>query len=74
MPSVEHPRRNFQPTVCLRLFQRAAEDDKTILVDGIMNENSATKPRMMRIKNLARNGPVVVLKPRCTTARALTYL
>jgi hypothetical protein len=53
---VEHPRRNFQPTVCLRLFQRAAEDDLVSLVDGTMNANSATKPSMMPIKNLAKNG------------------
>src|SRR5260221_3641708 len=32
-----------------------------------MNANSATKPRMMPIKNLAKNGPVGVLKPRCIT-------
>ena len=32
-----------------------------------MNANSATKPRMMPIKNLAKNGPVGVLKRRCTT-------
>ena len=31
-----------------------------------MNANSATKPGMMPIKNLAKNGPVGVLKPRCT--------
>ena len=68
---VEHPGRHFKPPICLRLFQRAAEDDKTILVDGTMNANSATKPRMMPIKNLAKNGPVGVLKPRCTTPRAL---
>ena len=41
-----------------------------------MNANSATKPRMMPIKNLAKNGPVGVLKPGCTTGddhiRALT--
>jgi hypothetical protein len=64
---VEHPRRNFKRPICLRLFQRAAEDDKTILVDGTMNANSATKPRMMPIKNLAKNGPVGVLKRCCTT-------
>jgi hypothetical protein len=51
----------------LRLFQRAAEDDKTTLVDGTMNANLATKPGMMTIKNLAKSGPVGVLKPRCTT-------
>jgi hypothetical protein len=56
----------------LRLFQRAAEDDKTTLVDCPMNANSATKPRMMPIKNLAKNGPVGVLKPRCTTRNADT--
>jgi hypothetical protein len=65
---VEHPRWNFQPTVCLRLFQRAAEDDLVSLVDGAVNANSATKPGMMPIKNLAKNGPVGVLKPRCTTS------
>ncbi len=63
---VEHPCRHFKPPICLRLFQRAAEDDKTTLVDCPMNANSATKPRMMPIKNLAKNGPVGVLKPRCT--------
>jgi hypothetical protein len=65
---VEHPGRHFKRPICLRPFQRAAEDDKTILVDGTMNANSATKPRMMPIKNLANNGPVGVLKPRCTMA------
>ena len=35
--------------------------------DGTMNANSATKLRMMPVKNLAKNGPVNVLKPRCTT-------
>jgi len=73
---IEHPGRHFKRPICLRLFQRAAEDDKTILVDGPMNANSATKPGMMPIKNLAKNGPVGVLKPRCTTdddrIRALT--
>lgn len=33
-----------------------------------MNANSATKPGMMPIKNLAKNGPVGILKRRCTTA------
>ena len=42
-------------------------DDKTTLVDGTMNANSATKPGMMPTKNLAKNCPVGVLKPRCTT-------
>jgi hypothetical protein len=51
----------------LGLFQRAAEEDKTILVDGTMNANPATKPRMMSIKDLAKNGPAGVLEPRCTT-------
>jgi hypothetical protein len=54
----------------MRLFQRAAEDDKTTLVDGTMNANLATKPGMMTIKNLAKSGPVGVLKPRCTTKNA----
>jgi hypothetical protein len=38
-----------------------------------MNANSATKPRMMPIKNLAKNGPVGVLKPRCITLLARTF-
>jgi hypothetical protein len=70
---VEHPGRHFKPPIGLRGFQRAAEDDKTILVDGTMNANSATKPRMMPIKNLAKNGPVGVLKPRCITRLARTF-
>jgi len=37
------------------------------LVDGTMNANAATKPGMMPIENLAKNGLVCVLKPRCTT-------
>ena len=70
---VEHPRRNFQPTVCLRSVQGAAKNDMVSLVDSPMNANSAIKPRMMPIKNLAKNGPVGILKPRCTMARVLTY-
>jgi len=66
---VERPGRHFKPPICLGLFQRAAEEDKTILVDGTMNANPATKPRMMSIKNLAKNGPVGVLKPRCIMRR-----
>ena len=69
---VEHPGRNFKPPICLRRFQRAAEDDKTILVDGTMNANSATTPRMMSITNLTKNGPVGVLKRRCTIERGAT--
>ena len=51
---VERPGRHFKPPIYLRLFQRAAEDDKTTLVDGTMNANSATKPGMMTIKNPRR--------------------
>src|SRR6202140_2346619 len=65
---VEHPCWNFQPTFCSRLIQRAAKNDIISLVDGLMNANSTTKPRMMPIKNLAKNGPVGVLKCCCTTA------
>jgi hypothetical protein len=65
---VEHPCWNFQPAFCSRLIQRAAKDDIISLVDGLMNANPATKPRMMPIKNLAKNGPVGVLKRCCTTA------
>jgi hypothetical protein len=54
---VEHPGRHFKPPICLRLFQRAAEDHKTILGDGTMNANSANKPRMMPTKNLPKNVP-----------------
>jgi hypothetical protein len=60
---VEHPCWNFQPTFCLRPIQRAAKDDIISLVDGLMNANPATKPRMMPIKNLAKNGPVGILNP-----------
>jgi hypothetical protein len=69
MPSGRTNRPELQAPICLRRFQRAAENDKTILVDGTMNANSATTPRMMPIKNLTKNGPVGVLKRRCTTPR-----
>jgi hypothetical protein len=58
--------RNFKPPFGLRPIKRAAEDDKTTLVDGTMNANPATKLAMMPIKNLAKNCPVGFLKPRCT--------
>jgi hypothetical protein len=51
----------------LRPIQRAAKNDIISLVDGLMNTNLATKPRMMPIKNLAKDGPVGVLKRCCTT-------
>ncbi len=51
-----------------RLTQRAAKDDIISLVDGLMNANAVTKPGMMPIKNLAKNGPVGVLKCCCTIA------
>src|SRR6202140_2481150 len=70
---VEHPCWNFQPTFCLRPIQRAAKDDIISLVDGLMNANSATKPRMIPIKNLAKNGPVGVLKRCCTMGPARIY-
>jgi hypothetical protein len=63
---VEHPCWNFQPTFCSRPIQRAAKDDVISLVDGLMNANSAAKPGMMPIKNLAKDGPVGVLKCCCT--------
>jgi hypothetical protein len=65
---VEHPGRDFKPPICLRPIKRAVEDDKTTLVDGTMNANAATKPGMMPIKDLAKNCPVGVLKPRCIMA------
>jgi len=69
---VEHPCWNLQPSICSRSIQRAAESDIISLVDRSMNANSATKPRMISIKNLAKNGPVGVLNPCCTIAAALT--
>jgi hypothetical protein len=69
---VEHPGWDFKPPICLRPIKRAAEEDKTILVDGTMNANSVTKPGMMPINNLAKNCTVGVLKPRCTIRNAGT--
>jgi hypothetical protein len=66
--SVEHPCWHLKPPICLRSIQRAAKNNAASLVDCHMNANPATKPRMMVIKNLAKNGPVGVLKPRCTIA------
>jgi hypothetical protein len=73
MRPVEHPGWDFKPPICLRPIKRAAEDDKTILVDGTMNANSVTKPGMMPIKNFAKNCIVGVLKPRCITRLARTF-
>jgi hypothetical protein len=67
---VEHPGRDFKPPICLRPIKRPVEDDKTTLVEGTMNANAATKPGMMPIKDLAKNCPVGVLKPRCIIAAA----
>src|SRR5258708_26089067 len=67
---VEHPCWNLQPSICSRSIQRAAESDIISLVDRSMNANSATKPRMISIKNLAKNGPVGVLNPCCTIRNA----
>jgi hypothetical protein len=56
--AVEHPCWNLQPTICLRSIQRAAENDIISLVDRSVNANTAAKPRMISIKNLANSGPV----------------
>lgn len=61
--SVEPPCCNFQLELCLRPIQHAAKSDIISFADGVMSENSATKPRMMPIKNL-EEGSVGVLK-RC---------
>ncbi|WP_208610749.1 hypothetical protein, partial [Bradyrhizobium shewense] len=60
---VEHPRWNFQATIYFRSIKRAAESDIISLLDPSMNANSAIKPGMMSIKNLAKNDPVGVLEP-----------
>jgi hypothetical protein len=56
-----------QATDLLAIHPACAKNNTASLVDCHMNANPATKPRMMVIKNLAKNGPVGVLKPRCTT-------
>src|SRR5450755_2913931 len=71
--SVWRRRSTSMPPICLRPFLRAAEEDVTSFVDCPMNANSATKPRMMPIKNLAKNDPVGVLKPRCIMRRGRTW-
>jgi hypothetical protein len=63
----------FRRNRCLRLFQRAAEDDKTILVHGTMNANSGDQAKDDADKEPCEEpSSMGVLKPRCTTARALT--
>ena len=57
----------LQANGLLATIQRAVKNVITSLVDGPMNANPATNPRMMVIKNLAKNGPVGVLKPHCIT-------
>src|SRR3984893_17396721 len=70
---VEHPCWHLKPPICLRSIHRTAKNNAASLVGCPMNANSATKPRMMPIKNLAKNGPVGVLKPRCTMGPARIY-
>src|ERR1700731_3047552 len=70
---VEHPCWHLKPPICLRSIHRTAKNNEASLVGCPMNANSATKPRMMPIKNLAKNGPVGVLKPRCITRLAPTF-
>ena len=70
---VEHPCWHLKPPICLRSIHRTAKNNAASLVGCPMNANSATKPRMMPIKNLAKNGPVGVLKPRCITRLARTF-
>src|SRR6266850_325948 len=64
--AIEHPCWDLQPSIRFRSIQRAAENNAMRLVDRRVHDDLSARPRMMRIENLAKNGLVGVLKPRCT--------
>lgn len=68
----EHPAQSniqagVQPSIRFRPIQLAAENNAIRLLDRRVHADLSARPRMMRIENLAKNGLVGVLEPRCTT-------
>lgn len=72
--AIEHPGRNLQSPIGCLARQAATENRRTMLLNHIVNVNSATGPRMPRIVNLPILGPVGVPSSRCTTPDGHTRL
>src|SRR5208283_2600252 len=70
--SLKHPGRNFQPAIRVRPAHRAAENETIGLLKGFMNGHLKLKPRVQRIQELPKHGPVGVLKPCSTTTTGPT--
>jgi hypothetical protein len=64
---IKHPRWNLQPTVRVGCSQVAAKDNSARPLNCLMSADPQAGPRMPRIKQLPKLGPVGVLKPCCTT-------
>jgi hypothetical protein len=71
--AIEHPGRNLKPPSGIGAAQRAAENNIIRLGDRLVDEDRQTKPWMPPIQELAKTGPVGVIKLGCIMARALTY-
>src|SRR5271165_1845394 len=74
--AIEHPGRNLKPPSRIGAAQRAAENNIIRLGDRLVDEDRQTKPWMPPIQELAKTGPVGVIKLGCIMAgvhtRALT--
>ncbi|MGA8820179.1 MAG: hypothetical protein WB624_23060, partial [Xanthobacteraceae bacterium] len=64
--AVEHPGRNFKPTISAQTAQAAAKYNAIRFVDRIVNADPKPVPRMPGIQDFAKLGSVGVLKPCCT--------
>src|SRR4051812_27305958 len=70
--AIEHPGRNLKPPSRIGAAQRAAENNIIRLGDRLVDEDRQTKPWMPPIQELAKTGPVGVIKLGCTTTGART--
>src|SRR5450756_2950678 len=65
--AIEHPGRNLKPARGIGAAQRAPEHNIIRLVDRLMDKDRQTEPWMPPIQQLAKAGPVGVIKLRCIT-------
>ena len=65
--AIEHPGRNLKPPSRVGAAQRAAENNIIRLGDRLVDKDRQTKPWMPPIQELAKTGPVGVIKLGCTT-------
>src|SRR6516162_1890197 len=60
--AIEHPGRNLTPPSRIGAAQRAAENNIIRLGDRLVDKDRQTKPWMPPIQELAKTGPVGVIK------------